>query len=78
MEHPINIKFNIYYSHRSTGSGTSHSSQIGILGSLEHGTSDSHQIKATLKQFLGLYAIYKRDFQKLSWMNDRIRYLPYK
>ena len=45
MESPIRTKFNIlacistlnnttkYYPHRSTGSGTSHLSQIGILGS---------------------------------------------
>ena len=56
IERPIRNKFNIYaciptlnnttenYPHRSTGSGTSHSSQIGILGSRAHGTPDSHQI----------------------------------
>ena len=32
------------YPHRSTGSGTSHSSQIGVLGSWAHRTSDLHQI----------------------------------
>ena len=34
----------INYRHRSTGSGTSHISQIGKLLSRVHGTSDSHQI----------------------------------
>ena len=38
------------YSHRFSGSGTSHISQIGILGSGAHGTSDAHQIL-----YLGLY-----------------------
>ena len=40
--------------HRSTGSGTSHISQIGVLGSGAHGTSDARQIL-----YLGLYTNYK-------------------
>ena len=62
MESPIRTKFNISAciltlnnttkndSHRSTGSGTSHISQIAMLGSWAHGTSDSRQI-----WYLGLY-----------------------
>ena len=48
------------YPHWSTGSSTSHISQIGIQ-TPAHGTPDSHQI-----EYLGLYANYKRDNQKLS------------
>ena len=61
------------YTHLSTGSGTSHISQIGKLGSWAHGTSDSHQI-----WYLGLYTNSKCDYQKLSWLVHRVRYLPYK
>ena len=62
MEIPIHTKFDIQaciltlnnttknYRHRRTGSGTSHISQIGKLGSWVHGTSDAHQI-----WYLGLY-----------------------
>ena len=63
IESPIHTKFDIYaclltlnkpiknYRHRSTGSGTSHISQIGKLLSWVHGKSDSHQI-----WYLGLYS----------------------
>ena len=73
MESPIRTEFDIKaciptrnnttksYLHRSTGSGTSHSSQIGIMESGGHGTCDSYQVK-----YLGLYANYKRRFHKLS------------
>ena len=55
MEIPIHTKFDIQaciltlnnttknYRYRSTGSGTSHISQIGKLLSWVRGTSDSHQ-----------------------------------
>ena len=42
-----------------------------VLVSWAHVTSDSHQ-------YLRLYANYKPDFEKLSWMNHRVRYLPYR
>ena len=63
MERPIHTKFDIQacirtlnnttkdYPHGSTGSGTSHIRQVGILGSWAHLTSNSHQI-----EYLGLYA----------------------
>ena len=56
MERPIHSKFiiKVYmptlnntaknYSHRFTGSGTSHTSKIGILGSRAHRTPDTHEI----------------------------------
>ena len=56
LERPIRTKFNIQssiptlnnttknYPYWSTESGTSHRSQIGILGYWAHGPSDSHQI----------------------------------
>ena len=54
MERPIRTKFNIYTyiptlnnttkNYSFTGSGTSHISIIGILGSWAHVMSDSHQI----------------------------------
>ena len=59
--------------YRSTGSGTSHISQIGKLGSWAHGTSDSYQI-----WYLGLYTNSKQHYQKLSSSVHRVRYLPYK
>ena len=85
MEHPIHTKFNILdcmlnikvitknYLDWITGSGTSHTSQIGILGSWVLATFDSHQI-----WYLGLCSNYKCDYRKLSWSVNRIRYLPYK
>ena len=56
MERMISTKFDIRayiltlnnnnknYPHRSTAACTSHISQIGILESWAHGTSDSHQV----------------------------------
>ena len=73
MERLIQIKFVIKaciltlnntiknYPHRSTGSGTFHISQIGILASWAHGTSDLHQI-----YYLSLYTNSKHNYQKLS------------
>ena len=47
--------------HRVTGCGTSHISKIATLESRAHATFDSLQIL-----HLGLFANYKRDYQKLS------------
>ena len=69
MESPIRRKFDIYACiptlnmitkndpDQSTGSGKTHISQMGILGSRGHGASDSHQIL-----YLELYANHKLDF----------------
>ena len=58
---------------RSTGSGTSYISQIGIVESRAYGKSNSHQI-----YYFGLYTNSKYDYQKLSKSIHRIWYLPYK
>ena len=61
------------YLDRSTASGTSSISQIGILGSWAHVRSNSHQIF----WYLDLYT-NSNDYRKWSWLSRRIRYLPYK
>ena len=70
----IILKFwtNVCIIHMSTGSGTFHISQIDILASWAHGTSDSLQIS-----YLGLYSSSKCDYQKLSWLVHRVRYRLY-